>query len=118
MALLVKQDQERTDLVSAYTPPFVNPRANLNKTSTINTTLKTTAISSATPNHTPPATPTSLSSGSTTSFTASGSSLIAPSQGGLASSLGTASLASSGLIKPSKAKKKKTKVRVAIKSKI
>lgn len=106
LSLLVKQDQERSDLTSIFVPPSINPRTNL--TSTLSaSTLKSASSTTATPNHTPPATPNTLQSGSSTSFT--GPSLIAPSQGGLASSLGTASLASSGLIKPSKAKKKKTK---------
>eukprot|EP00794_Sanderia_malayensis_P000383 gene383-1016_t len=111
LALLVKQDQERTNIVSSCMPSFVNPRTTSpSKAPSLSTTLKSTAISSVTPSHTPPATPTSSQPSSTTSLsTTGGSSLIAPSQGGLASSLGTASLALSGLIKPSKAKKKRTK---------
>ena len=97
-------------------PPSINPESNIVKILNISRSKITPGSTTATPVHTPPSdasTTTQLpsSSSSTTTTTANtGSNFIAPVQGGLASSLGTASLASSGLIKPSKAKKKKTKV--------
>lgn len=111
---MVKRDQEVTNVVEIAKPPSINPESNLVKIFNI-TGHKTAATgsTSATPVHTPPPdapSATQNSSGTTATSTNSGTSLIAPVQGGLASSLGTASLASSGLIKPSKAKKKRTKV--------
>ena len=115
LALIVKQDQEVTDPVLAAMPPSINPESNIVKILNISRNKTTSGSTTATPVHTPPSdapTTTQLpsSSGTTTTTTNTGSNFIAPVQGGLASSLGTASLASSGLIKPSKAKKKKTKV--------
>ena len=62
-----------------------------------------------TPTHSPPTTPNAPPSSSNGSSTTS---LTSPVSGGLASSLGTAYLASSlsGLVKPQKAKKKRLKV--------
>ena len=111
---MVKQDQEVTDPVIAAMPPSVNPESNITKIFNISRQKVNPGSTTATPVHTPPPdTPTSTqlsNNGGTSTSTSTCSNFIAPVQGGLASSLGTASLASSGLIKPSKAKKKKTKV--------
>ncbi|XP_065057077.1 transcription initiation protein SPT3 homolog [Rhopilema esculentum] len=114
LALIVKQDQEVTDPVKAAMPPSINPETNLMKIFSIAGQKSLSTSAAPTPGHTPPGTPTAAqaNSGNSTnnaSSTGTGTSLIAPAQGSLASSLGTASLASSGLIKPSKTKKKKTK---------
>lgn len=116
LALLVKKGQETSNPVKAAMPPSINPESTLVKIFNITGHKTATSSASATPVHTPPPDATAAthsnpnSSTTTAASTSSGTSLIAPVQGGLASSLGTASLASSGLIKPSKAKKKKTKV--------
>jgi len=114
LALLVKQDQEVLDPVMTTTYPSINPESNLVKILNISknkmaSTSTTTTAASTPPPDTPTTTQLPGSSSGTTTTTSTGSSFVAPVQGGLASSLGTASLASSGLIKPLKAKKKKTK---------
>ena len=92
-------------MVFSVMPPSLNPQTDLMKA--FNATPRpATSSTTGTSGHTPPGTPSNSTSNST-----SATSLILPAQGGLASSLGTASLASSGLIKPPKAKKKKTKVK-------
>ena len=106
----MKQDQEITDPVQAVMPPSINPETSLMKIFSLTGHRASTSSTTATPGHTPPGTPNTVPTGSTSATTGTGTSLISPAQGGLASSLGTASLASSGLIKPSKTKKKKTKV--------
>lgn len=112
LALLVKEDQERTDIVSSNKPVSINPLSEIAKSSSV----KQPQIPKGalpTPTHSPPGTPTAQPNSTTQS---NSTSLTAPIQGGLASSLGTASLASSlsGLVKPPKSKKKKQKHSVNI----
>ena len=122
LALLVKADQERTDNISANIPISINPLSEHAQNSLKQLNIPKGAL--PTPTHSPPTTPTGQTNNSNNinnnnnnnnnnnSRTQVGStSLRAPIQGGLASSLGTASLASSlsGLSKQPKTKKKKTK---------
>ena len=104
----MKEDQERTDTMSSNMLVSLNPLSEIAKTSS----LKQPRIPKGalpTPTHSPPGTPTTQINANTTSTS---SNLTAPVHGGLASSLGTASLASSlsGLVKAPKTKKKKMKV--------
>lgn len=117
LSLLVKADQERTDVVSSNIPVSINPLSELAKNS-ISKQPQIPKGALPTPTHSPPGTPTPnpQNNASTTNnirplTSGSSSSLRAPIQGGLASSLGTASLASSlsGLVKQPKGKKKKIK---------
>ena len=108
LALLVKEDQERIN------PSFVNMPSSINQLSEMAkiSGSKQPQIPKGglpTPAHSPPTTPNTQQP--TTSGTST-TSLTSPVTGGLASSLGTAYLASSlsGLVKPQKSKKKKMKV--------
>lgn len=107
LALLVKEDQERTDPASVNMPVSMNQQSELAKSSN----PKQPQIPKGalpTPTHSPPSTPNTTPSSTQTSTNTT--SLTSP-VGGLASSLGTAYLASSlsGLVKPQKTKKKKMK---------
>ena len=110
LALLVKVDQERTDNISANIPLSVNPLSEHAQNS-----QKHFGVGGGgalpTPAHSPPTTPNPQTNNNNTRTQSASSTIRPPIQGGLASSLGTASLASSlsGLVKQPKAKKKKTK---------
>jgi len=113
LALLVKEDQERTNPITINMPVSMNQLSEMAK----NSSQKQPQIPKGalpTPTHSPPNTPSSQQG--STSAAGSGTNLTSPVTGGLASSLGTAYLASSlsGLVKPQKAKKKKTKVRACL----
>jgi len=106
LALLVKEDQERTIPFHVNMPVSINQQSEVAKSSG----QKQPPISKGalpTPTHSPPTTPSSQSN----TPSSSASNLTSPVHGGLASSLGTAYLASSlsGLVKPQKSKKKKMK---------
>ena len=107
LALLVKADQERTDPASVNMHVSMNQQSELAK-STASKQPQIPKGALPTPTHSPPTTPSSQSS---TQLNTNTTSLTSP-VGGLASSLGTAYLASSlsGLVKPQKSKKKKSKV--------
>ena len=110
MALLVKEDQERTKPSSINMPVSINQLSEIAKLSG----SKQPQIPKGglpTPAHSPPSTPNTQPASSTSSGNST-ISLTSPVTGGLASSLGTAYLASSlsGLVKPQKSKKKKMKV--------
>ena len=116
LALLVKEDQERTNPISINMPVSLNQLSEMAK----NSDTKQPQIPKGalpTPTHSPPNTPGGQQGSSSSSSAGSGTNLTSPVTGGLASSLGTAYLASSlsGLVKPPKAKKKKTKVRTKYK---
>ncbi|XP_066929988.1 transcription initiation protein SPT3 homolog [Clytia hemisphaerica] len=107
LALLVKEDQERTNPSQVNMPVSINRLSELAK----NSSSKQPQIPKGalpTPTHSPPTTPNAQPSSTNGSSTTS---LTSPVSGGLASSLGTAYLASSlsGLVKPQKAKKKRLK---------
>ncbi|XP_057306578.1 transcription initiation protein SPT3 homolog [Hydractinia symbiolongicarpus] len=107
LALLVKEDQERTNVLSTITPVSINPLSEIAKSSTAKQPIIPKGAL-PTPAHSPPGTPITPSN---TNAQSTSVNLTAPIHGGLASSLGTASLASSlsGLVKPQKTKKKKMK---------
>jgi len=106
LSLIIKEDQDRIDTSTTNIPVSTNPLSAMAKT----TSSKQPVIPRGalpTPTHSPPNTPVST----VTPTNQQNTSIVPPTQGGLASSLGTASLASSlsGLVKPTKSKKKKTK---------
>lgn len=104
----MKEDQERTNVLSTITPVSINPLSEIAKSSTAKQPIIPKGAL-PTPAHSPPGTPITPSNTNAQNTTVN---LTAPIHGGLASSLGTASLASSlsGLVKPQKTKKKKMKV--------
>ncbi|XP_065648362.1 transcription initiation protein SPT3 homolog isoform X2 [Hydra vulgaris] len=105
LALLAKEDCERMNLISKVLPVSINPLSE----HALYSTAKHPCIPKGalpTPTQSPPETPTSSISSNEGLVN-----LTSPIQGGLASSLGTASLASSlsSLAKTPKSKKKKVK---------
>ena len=110
LAILVKEDQEGSGARFLNTSVSINQQTEAAKIGNSSNQPQIPKGALPTPTHSPPGTP--ISQPTTSSTSSNTSSLTSPVHGGLASSLGTAYLASSlsGLKQP-KAKKKKTKVK-------